>query len=609
LGGAVTTVVVAPSDPAVVWAGSSAGVFRSTDGGATWSNVSGPLADVAHLVVHPNDPGKAWALSSSQGVYRTVDGGATWISANKFAGITPTALLIDPRDPDTLYVSGACLSGFEPLPLPWMGVHKSTDGGVTWESVGPAPGLFSQCVFEMAIDPFSPWRLFVASLDGRLESYDRARTWQRPDGARPSLAVIFDPRFPFTHYGITKSIEPRFLVSQDGGFTWSPSATPPPAQPQALSIDPERGRLFLGTSNGVFRSGDGGRVWAKTTVQDVNVGALGFGGTPPSLFAATSLGLFQMPGRGVAESRPIDLHQVASDPLALDVDPTDPNVVYTSTSDWISGVGGTPVRGRFFRSANGGASWESLPADDDVERDRIAVDAAGTLYAASSFRASTLHRRKRGEVKWTLILNTSVYAMAADPKNAGALFISAAGSVERSRDSGDTWKDLGINAIELAIDPSDPRWVYAGSQNHLYRSGDGGDTWIDLLPFDLRNGTRGIVVAPSNGNVVYRIGANNGSPRPERSDDRGTTWHAATLPLGIYPSSLAVDPRNENSVWAAVYLYGEGLFHSTDGGAHWEEVLGAFGTHVKASALRFDPTGRVLHVAYPGHGVWELTVE
>src|SRR5205085_9536008 len=132
-------------------------------------------------------PNKAWALSSSQGIYRTTDGGATWISANRFAGITPTALLLDPRDPDTLYVSGACLSGFEPLALPWMGVHKSTDGGVTWQTISPSPGgLFSQCVFQLAIDPFSPWRLFVSSLDGSVESYDGGKTWERTGELRPS---------------------------------------------------------------------------------------------------------------------------------------------------------------------------------------------------------------------------------------------------------------------------------------------------------------------------------------------------------------------------------------------------------------------------------------
>ena len=368
LGGAVNAVVVAPSNPAVIWAGSAAGVFRSTDGGATWSNVSGPLADVARLVVHPKDADKAWALSSSQGLWRTVDGGATWISSNTFAGIMPTALLIDPRDPDTLYVAGNCLAGVEPIFLPWNGVHKSTDGGVTWKSL-PAVGGLSLCVQELAIDPFSPWRLFTASAyGGHLETYDRAQTWQSPDGPRPSLAVVFDPRYPFTHYGISRYPGSSFLVSQDGGFTWSKSAASPPAQVQSLTMDPERGRLFLGTSNGLFRSGDGGRTWAKTALQDVNVGALDFGGTPAAVFAATNQGLFALRGRGVADSQTIDLHQIATYPWALDIDPSDPNVLYTSTSDWASAIGGTPAHGSVFRSAEGGASWEHLPADDRQQR-------------------------------------------------------------------------------------------------------------------------------------------------------------------------------------------------------------------------------------------------
>jgi photosystem II stability/assembly factor-like uncharacterized protein len=284
VGGAVTAVVVAPSDPAVIWAASSGGVFRSTDGGATWSNVSGPVADVARLAVHPQNPDKAWALSSSAGLYITSDGGATWTATQKFAGISATGLFVDPRDPDTLYVSGACLNLIEPVPLPWMGVHKSTDGGLTWTSIEPH-NAFSQCVLEFAIDPFSPWRLFLSGYSSaNFESYDMARTWERPNGPRPTREVIFDPRFPFTHYGISENGGSSFFVSQDGGFTWSGSrpVLPFPADSfmplRALSIDPQRGRLFLATAKALFRSGDGGRSWAFTRLADVGVDALAFGG-------------------------------------------------------------------------------------------------------------------------------------------------------------------------------------------------------------------------------------------------------------------------------------------------------------------------------------------
>lgn len=603
-GGAVNTVVVAPSDPAVIWAGSSGGVFRSTDGGATWSNVSGPLTTVARIAVHPNDPNKAWVLSAPLGLYRTVDGGATWINSGKFAGITPTSLLIDPRDPDTLYVSGNCYAGFDVAFLPWMGVHKSTDGGVTWTTLGG--GAFFSCVEELALDPFSPWRLFLGGAYGsNSESYDAANKWERPEGPRPTRGVLFDPRYPFTHYGISAQLN-SFLVSQDGGFTWSGVATKPPAQVRSLTIDPERGRLFLGTANGMFRSGNSGRVWATTQLPDSDVSALDFGGIPPAVFAATNHGLYQVVNRGLGEARLIDLRDIATKILAMDVDPSDPNIVYASITDTVYGL--TPAHGSVFYSTNGGASWQRVPGDIDVEIGHIAIDAAGTVYAGTAYRGNALYRRKKGETTWTTIHDGPVNSLAADPKTPGRVFVVGSFGLERSVDGGDHWQRLPATG-SVVLDPSDRRWLYLFGEDRFYRSSDGGDTWSDLQPSGGGNGTRGLTVAPSNGKVLYRIGANGGRPRPERSDDRGETWRAATLPHEASPSSLTVDPNDENSVWAAGYVYGAGIYHSTDGGAHWTEVKGPWGERVAAIALRLDPTGRVLHVAYPGHGVWELTLD
>jgi photosystem II stability/assembly factor-like uncharacterized protein len=619
LGGAVTAVVVAPSNPAVVWAGSSAGVFRSIDGGATWNNVSGPVADVARLAVHPLNPEKAFALTSA-GLFVTSDGGATWTLNKQFAGIWPSGLFFDPRNPDTVYVAGGCFAGFEPVYYPAMGLHRSNDGGATWTMISPSPGSIVQCVIEAAVDPFSPWRIFTtgpySDIAGRLETYDRAAKWEFVKAPRPSAGVVFDPRYPFTHYGITQNFGPFFLVSQDGGFTWT-ATTPslPNVAPQqytplnALTIDPERGRLFLGTTARLYRSGNGGRTWAPTRLDDVSVDAIDFGGTPASVFAATNDGLFRVENRGLGEALPIDLHQIATLTEALGIDPSDPKTLYVSTTS-TGNVYPRPLHPRVFRSTDGGASWEQIPGDNGEEMIHVAIDAAGTLYA-SSFRNANLYRRRRGETEWTVVRPGIIYDMAADPKNAGTLFIITNRGIERSRDSGNNWQTVHeLTGGHLAIDSSDPRWIYAGGEYGLWRSSDGGTTWEDIQPEPkLLNGTRGIEVAPSNGSVVYRIAANFGRPGPERSDDHGTTWHAATLTGGVYPSALAVDPRDANSVWAAVSQYGSGLYRSNDGGQHWEEVPGPFGTDVNASALRFDPSGKVLHVAYPGHGVWELTLD
>ena len=621
-GGAVNAVVAAPSDPAVIWAANSAGVFRSADGGATWANVSGPVVEAAFLVVHPADANRAWVLSgsfASARLYRTTDGGVTWIdSTDGLPGVFPSALLIDPRNPDTLYIGSRCAQiGFAAAPVKPLfhetaGVFKSTDGGATWKFVAGLPGLVSNCIEELSIDPFSPWRLFVtgpySDLAGQSESYDGSTSWTRSTNPRPGLAVVFDQRYPFTHYGISARLGSQFLVSQDGGFTWGSAGGKLPSTPTALSMDPERGRIFLGTYNGIFRSGNGGRVWANTLAPDVKVNALAFGGVPGALFAATEDGLLQVINRGLGASRPIDLHDVSADVLGLAVDPSDPNVVYAGARS--APIYGTlQLRGRVFRSTDSGASWERLEGDDDVlKADFITADAGGTVYAAS-YGGREVYRRGRTDSKWAVVRkDLFIRDIAADPKNAGTIFIDGSLGIERSRDGGATWKLVIPNtpAGVLAIDPSDPRWVYSGNEYELYRSSDGGDTWTTVEPSDPgKSGTRGLVVAPSNGSVLYRVAANFGRPRIERSDDRATTWRPVPLPNNDYPQAIAVDPRNESSVWAS----GSSLYHSTDGGATWETVDGPFLATYPPRLLRFDATGRVLHVVYQSHGVWELTLD
>lgn len=615
----MNAVVVSPSDPSIIWVGNTAGVFRSTDGGATWSSGGGRLIDIGYLAVHPADANKAWALTGSvqtARLYRTTDGGATWVdSTDGLPALRPTALLLDPRDPDTLYIGSRCGTiGFaapiQPQFHETAGVFKSTDGGASWREVFPTSSSFALCIEELALDPFSPWRLFTtgpfSDVSGQWESYDNGQRWERTTIARPGLGVVFDARFPFTHYGITSALGSRFLVSQDGGFTWNAVSTNllnAQIAPTALSMDPERSRIFLGTTSGLYRSGNGGTVWAKTSLQDLRVTALGFGGEPRGLFAGTSEGMYEVLNRGLGAARPIDLHDASANVVGLAVDPSDPNVVYAGVR---SPIFSDPLRGRVFRSTDGGVSWQRLAGDDDVAKaDVITVDGAGTVYAISP-ATTALYRRGRGETAWTVIPNRPGYDVAADPKNAGTVFLTMSGRLERSRDGGATWTEVTKLQVlsRIAIDPSDPRWVYVGSQFELLRSSDGGDTWTVVEPFSPAHGTAAIVVAPSKGEVLYRIVDDAGIPRMERSDDRAATWRRLPLPNGVVPNAIAVDPRNENSAWAAA---GSGIYHSADGGVTWQKVEGPFLTSSPATSMRFDPSGRRLHVVFPEHGVWELT--
>jgi photosystem II stability/assembly factor-like uncharacterized protein len=625
-GGRIAAVAVAPSDADVIWTGNAAGVFRSTDGGATWTNAGGSILDVDALAVHPTRPDTAWVMAGAwpnARVYATVDGGATWIDySDSLPEIRPGSIYVDPQHPGTLYLSSHCgpigFASIGSLPAApqfheTAGIFKSTNGGVTWAPVDNGLTAFGECAEEFAIDPFSPWRLFItgpySDVAGQSESYDEARSWERAATPRPGRGVVFDARFPFTHYGITATLGPKFLVSQDGGFTWNEVPTNLGLDnfrfPTAISMDPERSRIFLGTTTGLYRSGNGGSVWAQTSLQNTNVTSLDFGGSPRSLFAGTQQGLFQIVNRGIGAARLVDLHDPSSNVTALAVDPGNPSIVYAGART----PGGGVQQSRVFRSTDGGASWQRLAGDDDaLKTDVMAVGADGEIYAAPSLALSSLYRRGRDDAQWTVTPLAPIYDIAADPKTPGVAFLATSGTLLRTRDGGASWQQVAksVTRAYLAIDPSDPRWVYAAEGSQFQRSDDGGDTWSVLSKYPDDAGTFGpLVIAPSNGSVLYRIGADKGLFRPERSDDRGATWSAVPLPAAVPIQSIAVDPHDENKVWVAAST---AIYRSVDGGKSWTAVAPPFVIN-SVTKLLFDPSGRVLHATFPDHGVWELTTE
>lgn len=155
----------------------ASGVFRSTDGGATWTHRSNGLPrfpgsadaalDVLALAIDPAHPQTLWASTIDTNnwtgpgsLYKTTDGGANWVLAN--AGITAPdtrALLVDPATPGTLYAASGGLDAANP-----GGVFKSVDGGATWRSI--SLGLPASSATALALDPADPAILHAGSGGG-----------------------------------------------------------------------------------------------------------------------------------------------------------------------------------------------------------------------------------------------------------------------------------------------------------------------------------------------------------------------------------------------------------------------------------------------------------
>ncbi|MEO0248525.1 MAG: hypothetical protein ABIN58_03055, partial [candidate division WOR-3 bacterium] len=244
---AVVMLGIDPSEPTTLYAGvRGAGVFKSSDDGASWQAVNAGLptnAAVQALAVHPTTPATLY-VGTDRGVFKSTDGGKNWRAANLSRAVT--TLAIDPQTPSRLYV-GTC-----------NGVFKSDNEGQSWTAINSGLTRMSFSGLEvfpfltsLVIDPVSPSILYVGAIESVYKTNDEGASWRSVYvGAStpeipgfPSLslsgvtALIIDPITPATLYiGITGSGE---ASGGRCGLSWN------------------------GLTGGIIKSGDGGTTWNK----------------------------------------------------------------------------------------------------------------------------------------------------------------------------------------------------------------------------------------------------------------------------------------------------------------------------------------------------------
>src|SRR5262245_52548863 len=303
----IGSIAVAPSDPDVVYVGTGEGlhrpdlsvgdgVYRSIDGGATWTHVGlDDAQQIPQLAVDPKDPNRVFAAvlghpygpSAERGVFRSLDGGRTWTKVlYKDADTGASDVAIDPKDPRVVY---ACL--WQARLGPWEdkndydgpggGLYKSTDGGATWKKL--EHGLPADAVqLDVAIAPSRPSRLYVTLAtsekadyesgkgNGLYRSDDAGATWTKvTSDERPMMKIgggdlmvpVVDPKDPDTVY--VASIVA--MKSKDGGKTWTWLRGAPGGDDyQNLWIngdDPKT--LVLVSDQGAVVTVDGGKTWSS----------------------------------------------------------------------------------------------------------------------------------------------------------------------------------------------------------------------------------------------------------------------------------------------------------------------------------------------------------
>ncbi len=380
----VGALAVAPSDANVVWVGTGdnsatrsanpgEGMFKSVDGGATWTNVG--LRDaqhVARIVVHPTSPDTVWVAAlghlytpnAERGVYRTTDGGKSWrrvLFVNDSTGAAD--LVIDPRDPRVLYAAM-----YEHRRFPWKlydggpgsGIFKSTDGGATWRKLGG--GLPTGAVGRIGLDVFrADPRTLVAIVENRnpRPATDEERRQDERRGLDPQERQYGGEVYRSDDAGETwrKVSGPTEDLSNKSGYAFN-----------QIRVDPrDANRLFV-TGSGLSSSRDGGRTWARDRRSGAAF-ASAFGdfrtlwidpANPDRIVAGSDGGVFISYDGGVTNDHLYNLP--LGEVYALTVDMEEPYNVYAGLQDHESWKG--PSNG--WSGRVGIAEWTTVGTGDGM---------------------------------------------------------------------------------------------------------------------------------------------------------------------------------------------------------------------------------------------------
>lgn len=309
----VRTFVIDPVNTSIIYAGSSAGLYKSIDGGVAWSAINNGLPGefVNGLVIDPKNTNILYLGTGNQtytgAVYKSTDGGALWVkSSNGLMNNGQSyiySLAIDPSNSSIVYAGTS------------HGLFKSDDSGANWNliSSGLISGAHGQSALDeirnFVIDPSNPDVLYV-STSNRLtagisprrlgKSIDGGRSWRSGGKSGTVDSIVIDPLNSSTLYaGLSQGIGPGVLKSTDGAERWQTILEDGSVFGGiiALAIDPATpSTIYAGVNkrntlkNGIYRSANGGATWIHSSngLPDIGVSALAIDPRNPSrVYVAT----------------------------------------------------------------------------------------------------------------------------------------------------------------------------------------------------------------------------------------------------------------------------------------------------------------------------------
>ncbi|MEM8924114.1 MAG: glycosyl hydrolase [Actinomycetota bacterium] len=643
-------IAVDPSRPETVWVGTGEavsgrhvawgdGVYRSLDGGASWQAMGLDRSEhIADILIDPRDgdtvyvaaEGPLWSSGGERGLFRTTDGGATWEPALVIDDDTGvTSAVFAPDDPDTIYAASyqrrrsvrSFVGGG-----PGSGIHVSTDRGHTWERVTEGLPSGDLGKIGLAVTPAAPEIVYAtveateADERGFHRSTNRGRTWERRNGYLSGgtgphyyQEIFASPVDADTVYQVDVFVH----VTNDGGKTFrnlEEHGAAKHSDNHVVWIDPDQPRhLLVGTDAGLYETFDEGINWRHSS--NLPIAQFYRVAVDHSLPFTTVLGGAQDLGtvRGPLRTGHLDgvRNQDWSVPLGADgyhvaFDPHDHDIAYLEWQDgnvmrlhrpsgevtdirpipeagdpperwnWDTPIVLSPHRpGRLYvasqrvwRSDDRGDSWTAISPDLTTDAKRLELPTGGRVWSVDALYDH---------------LAMSTYATITDvsesPVVEGLLYVGTDdGRLHVSEDGGGTWRAAGappglpaeafINDVKACRHRPDAVFVVADDHKsgdyapYLYESTDRGRTWSSIRG-DLPDNTIGWSIEQDHHEPgLLFLGAERGV---HVSLDGGGSWHrmgGKGMPT-IAIRDLAVQRRDDDLVAGS---FGRGFFVLDDYG-------------------------------------------
>lgn len=458
-GGSIAALTQDPERPARLFAATGAGVFLSEDSGATWKDLQlggSTGIPVLSLAIDPWKPSIVLAGTRGRGMFRSADGGASWspvVSASDatFSFADVYDIEIDLQKPDVLY---AAISG--------LGVARSTDAGLSWTRLTPEVSPTASAITHVLVRRTAGNEILYGTAAGSIfRSIDRGESWTQ---ARRGLEVDRILSLESAH----KASETVFagtmtgvFRSDDFGATWTLVGENHPRVPTSVALPRNEGDptvFFFGEGLGVVASSDSLRTW--------NAAQRGLGGSTVSqilgdrtgerIYASTGSTILRH-DRISASWLPAGSGLTGGRIETFAFDPDSAGGMYAATP---AGV---------YRTSNGGESWRAVPRRLSVAP--VFLDShptIGTRVFASGEQGlfvSTDRGNSWGQVK-PLGNRFSVRSLTFAPTNAGIIFAAGTTGVIGTMDGGINWTPAryglgGDETIGITFGTTDGQVCYA----------------------------------------------------------------------------------------------------------------------------------------------------